>query len=588
MSFDRTDDHDESHGANASAAAAPAAGKRTQVELRAAPAAAGADHDDDHPKAAAASEPGGVDMKALEHFIGKHEGYVDHVYLDSRGFPTAGIGHLLAGKGYRVGQKVSAAQISAWFKQDVAGAISGAKKDIGPAYDHLNEARKMVVIDMVFNLGSAGFGGFHATIHAIQTGAYAKAAENMLQSLWAKQVGNRAVEDARIMRTGSLSGVDGGGGGGGGGHDDGGHGHSGGGGGGGGGANAPTLEQVRDGKGVLKVGEHGPSVQKVQHFLHVEADGIFGPHTQQAVEKFQRAHHLADDGIVGPKTLAALEHQKPANQDGDHGNKTGGAQAPGGGHGHGTHDDGGHGKGGKGGKKADGDWEPAPALAEVKSGAATLHKGEEGGSVRHVQKLLAVETDGKFGPATREAVADFQREHHMQRHDGAVDAHTLEILEKHPVGSVQGESRDGAAQRSKMLGIAHSGSAGRRPDGRCYYHVCQFLVQCGGYGKIRNPYTQFPSQYLPEAHGFADLMNSRGPEHFGLERLSMSSPYNAPSGSIVVVAAGSPGTHHPTAGDIAIADGHGNFYNGGMMGYSGPAGWNASPRAKLLGVYIPR
>jgi hypothetical protein len=51
--------------------------------------------------------------------------------------------------------------------------------------------------------------------------------------------------------------------------------------------------------------------------------------------------------------------------------------------------------------------------------------------------------------------------------------------------------------------------------------------------------------------------------------------------------AGSPGTHHPTAGDIAIADGHGNFYNGGMMGYSGPQGWSASPRAKLLGCYIP-
>jgi hypothetical protein len=183
---------------------------------------------------------------------------------------------------------------------------------------------------------------------------------------------------------------------------------------------------------------------------------------------------------------------------------------------------------------------------------------------------------------------EFQNDHHMKRHDGVVDAHTLEIIKKHPVGSVEGESRDGAAQRSKMLGIARSGSVGRRPDGKCYYHVCQFLIQCGGYGKIKNPYSQFPSQYLPEAHGFADLMNSRGPAHFGLERLSMSSPYSAPAGAIVVVAAGSPGTAHPTAGDIAIADGNGHFYNGGMMGYSGPAGWSASSRAKLLGVYIPK
>jgi len=83
-------------------------------------------------------------------------------------------------------------------------------------------------------------------------------------------------------------------------------------------------------------------------------------------------------------------------------------------------------------------------------------------------------------------------------------------------------------------------------------------------------------------------MNSRGPAHFGLERVSIHNPYDAPAGAIVVVAAGSPGTHHPTAGDIAIAGGDGAFYNGGLMGYSGRAGWDASPRARLLGCYIPR
>jgi peptidoglycan hydrolase-like protein with peptidoglycan-binding domain len=224
----------------------------------------------------------------------------------------------------------------------------------------------------------------------------------------------------------------------------------------------------------------------------------------------------------------------------------------------------------------------------VKIGAATLHEGERGAAVKDVQRLLAVNVDGEFGPATRAAVIDFQREHHEERHGGVIDAHTLALLIKHPAGSIAGESHDGSAQRQKMLGIARSGSAGRRPDGRCYFHVCQFLIQCGGYGKIKNPYTQFPSGALPEAHDFADLMNSHGPARFGLERLSINSPYDAPAGSIVVVAAGSPGTANPTAGDIAIADGHGAFYNGGMMSYSGRAGWNASPRAKLLGCYVPR
>jgi peptidoglycan hydrolase-like protein with peptidoglycan-binding domain len=223
----------------------------------------------------------------------------------------------------------------------------------------------------------------------------------------------------------------------------------------------------------------------------------------------------------------------------------------------------------------------------VKGGGAELHTGERGPAVKTVQRLLSVDTDGEFGPATRAAVVAFQHEHHMQKHDGVIDAHTLDLLTKHPVGGVEGESRDGAAQRSKMLSIARSGSAGKRPDGRCYYHVCQFLVQCGGYGKIKNPYKQFPSSALPLAHDFADLVNSTGTARWGLERISISNPYDAPAGAIVVVAAGSPGTHHPTAGDIAIADGHGAFYNGGMMAYHGRAGWNASPRAKLLGCYIP-
>ena len=587
MSHARTHAQEGSHAGHAAPAhAAATPGKQTQVERQQHAAehhAASEQHDHEEAKASAAGASG-VNMATLEHFIGKHEGYVDHVYLDSRGFPTAGIGHLLPAGRYHVGQKISAAQITEWFRQDVAKAISGAKRDIGPAYDRLDEARKMVVIDMVFNLGTGGFGAFHQTIHAIQTGNYAQAASNMLQSLWARQVGHRATEDAAIMRSGHLAGGGGTGGGehGGGGGEHGGGSHAGGGGGGG----ATTIEDVRSGHAVLKVGDRGPAVAKVQHLLHVPADGIFGPQTQHAVEHFQRAHHLAADGIVGTHTLHALDHKAPAKHHAGHGHQggggdaqTGGAQAPP----PGGHHDGAHG----GGKPPHDHWSPAPPLEDVKSGKATLHEGEKGGSVRHVQKLLAVDTDGEFGPQTKAAVLHFQHQHHMKRHDGVIDAHVLDILTKHPVGSIEGETSHGSAQRQRMLSTARGASAGRRPDGRCYFHVCHFIIDCGGYGKIKNPYTQFPSGALPEAHDFADFINSQGPARWGLERLSISNPYDAPPGAIVVVKAGSPGTADPTAGDIAIADGHGEFYNGGLMGYSGRAGWNAAPRAKLLGAYIP-
>jgi lysozyme len=254
-------------------------------------------------KTTAAASPSGVNLAALQSFIGGHEGYRNHVYLDSRGNPTAGIGHLLPAGEYQVGEVISAEQITAWFNEDVATAIAGARRDIGAAFDQLDEARQMVVIDMVFNLGagSSGFGGFQRTIQAIRTGAYAQAAEDMLQSAWAGQVGNRATEDAAIMRSGQMAG-----------------------GGGtekqqqnppGGGAaaqgGAPTLDAIRAGSGVLKVGDHGPAVSQVQALLHIAADGTFGEQTLLAVEAFQRKHHLTADGIVGQGTLDALMQQAP-------------------------------------------------------------------------------------------------------------------------------------------------------------------------------------------------------------------------------------------------------------------------------------
>jgi peptidoglycan hydrolase-like protein with peptidoglycan-binding domain/GH24 family phage-related lysozyme (muramidase) len=585
MSFDRTHAGGQSHG-RAAAAGHATPGKQTQVERAGGGGGAqlkahgASQRDGDRDEVVAArSSPSGVNMARLEDFIAKHEGYVDHVYLDSRGFPTAGIGHLLPRGRYRVGQKISAAQITEWFKDDVADAIRGAKQDLGAsAYERLNEPRKMVVIDMVFNLGTAGFAQFQATIHAIRTGAFGQAASHMLQSLWASQVGNRAREDAAMMRSGEL-----GGGGGGNDRDD-----------------DVSIGDVREGRGVLKRGSRGPAVARIQRLLRLPDDGIFGPQTENAVEKLQRRHKLDVDGIVGRQTLEALENRNKAkdkpkkgrddgnDDDDDDGgdDQTGGVRAP---DGDDDDDDRGDDRDDRDRerRRPPGKWSKAPSLEAVKDGRATLQRGDRGPAVRHVQRLLAVDVDGRFGPDTRGAVVDFQRDHH-ERGDGIIDAGTLRKLTKDPVDVLEDESRRGSEQRHRMLSIARARSQGHRPDGRCYYHICQYLIACGGYGKIKNPYTQFPQQYLPYARHFADLMNARGAKAYGLERVSIDNPYDAPAGAIVVVAPGSPGTAHPEAGDIAIADGNGHFFNGGMMSYSGRAGWDASSRARLMGCFIPQ
>lgn len=61
----------------------------------------------------------------------------------------------------------------------------------------------------------------------------------------------------------------------------------------------------------LKKGSRGQDVMTLQQKLHLIADGIFGPLTDEAVRAFQKKNGLVVDGIVGPKTWAALGETAP-------------------------------------------------------------------------------------------------------------------------------------------------------------------------------------------------------------------------------------------------------------------------------------
>ena len=63
-------------------------------------------------------------------------------------------------------------------------------------------ARHDAIVNMAFNLGIAGICKFHKMINAISLKDYHQAAAEMLDSKWAKQVGNRAIELAEQMRSG--------------------------------------------------------------------------------------------------------------------------------------------------------------------------------------------------------------------------------------------------------------------------------------------------------------------------------------------------------------------------------------------------
>ena len=61
--------------------------------------------------------------------------------------------------------------------------------------------------------------------------------------------------------------------------------------------------------GIVRIGDNGPDVARLQQLLNIPDDGVFGPQTRRHVIMFQKQAGLAPDGIVGPKTWAALEKE---------------------------------------------------------------------------------------------------------------------------------------------------------------------------------------------------------------------------------------------------------------------------------------
>jgi len=124
------------------------------------------------------------------------EGVKTSAYRDSRGILTIGVGFNIDGDH---GGGLDDTEIDFILAHRIALVADAAQRY--PWFDGLSKERQMVVLDMMYNLGPEKFSLFHGTHHAIATGAWDQAALNMLNSLWARQVGKRADRLARIMRT---------------------------------------------------------------------------------------------------------------------------------------------------------------------------------------------------------------------------------------------------------------------------------------------------------------------------------------------------------------------------------------------------
>ena len=73
-----------------------------------------------------------------------------------------------------------------------------------PWWRELDDVRQEVLVNMTFNLGIGGLLGFKNMLEALKNRDYNRAADEMLNSRWAEQVGRRARELALAMRNGDY------------------------------------------------------------------------------------------------------------------------------------------------------------------------------------------------------------------------------------------------------------------------------------------------------------------------------------------------------------------------------------------------
>ena len=131
--------------------------------------------------------------------VKKHEGYKNHVYLDTLGKRTVGVGHLCVEDFWEDDKEYEEDFLMDILKKDLQQAIRQANSMCEGL--KISEDAKIIIIEMIFQLGGTGVSKFRKMWQALQQDPpdYAEASVQMLDSRWAKQTPNRAKEMARLM-----------------------------------------------------------------------------------------------------------------------------------------------------------------------------------------------------------------------------------------------------------------------------------------------------------------------------------------------------------------------------------------------------
>ena len=137
--------------------------------------------------------------EALQDELIRDEGLVLKPYRDSLGHLTIGVGHLLGRGGSPI--PITRDEVLELLDSDIAIA-ERRLTNIFPSWRSLDEVRQRAFLNLTFNLGYK-LADFKRFLHAAKSEDWEKAADQLMQSRWYKQVRLRGPRIVHAIQTGT-------------------------------------------------------------------------------------------------------------------------------------------------------------------------------------------------------------------------------------------------------------------------------------------------------------------------------------------------------------------------------------------------
>ena len=144
-----------------------------------------------------------MNIEQLREQLEVDEGCVYEIYNDHLGYATFGIGHLVTEsdpeQGQSLGTAVSSDRVAEAFESDIQSVLRDCNI-LYSDFDDLPEEAQQIIANMMFNLGYPRLSKFKGMKAGVDSEDWNRAADEMVDSRWYRQVGARAERLVDRMR----------------------------------------------------------------------------------------------------------------------------------------------------------------------------------------------------------------------------------------------------------------------------------------------------------------------------------------------------------------------------------------------------